>query len=153
VFMPIHDVNISSLPDHHRRRLQWFSDNSGTTQPLPEPVADGPLITRAKGIYKPAGLEYALSVRVMVSSPYADKAVERHPGGGWSLQYFQENPDPSQKMQEYTNRGLDYCQQDRVPVGVLVQVSTKPARYDVLGLALVVGWEAGFFALESARLD
>jgi hypothetical protein len=89
---------------------------------------------------------------MMLSSPYADKAVEEDPNGDWTLQYFQENSDPHQKLREYTNRGLDRCQHDRVPVGVLVQTSAKPVRYLVLGLALVTGWEDGFFRLESAAL-
>lgn len=144
-------IDFSSLEPHHRRRLEWFDEHTGATVPFPEPTADGPLATRAKGIYKPAGLEHALSVRVVINSPYADKAVERSPDGTWSLRYFQENPDPAQKMGEYTNRGLDRCQQDAVPVGVLVQTSVGPVRYDVLGLALVTSWEAGFFVLESVR--
>ena len=147
----IHRVDISSFAKHHRRRLEWFERNAGSNEPFPRLTSDGPLVTRAKGIYKPAGLDYALSVRVMVSSPYADKAVEWSSNGGWSLQYFQENPDPAQKMSEYTNRGLARCQQDRVPIGVLVQTSVRPVRYDVLGLALVVDWDDGFFTLESAR--
>jgi hypothetical protein len=126
---------------------------AGKTVPLPAPLEGGShLVTRAKGIYKPADLDHALSVRVMLSSPYADKAVEQAADGSWSLQYFQENTDPDAVMGEYTNRGLFRCKEDRVPVGVLVQDSVKPARYEVLGLALVVSWAAGFFTLESARL-
>jgi hypothetical protein len=146
-----HEVTIAHLPGSHQARLRWFDEHAGRTVPFPGKTADGLLVTRAKGIYKPADTPYALSVRVMLSSPYADKAVEERADGGWSLQYFQENPDPSQKLREYTNRGLDRCQHDRVPVGVLVQTSVSPVRYDVLGLAMVVGWEQGFFTLESAR--
>lgn len=149
--MESHGVDLTHLNDGHRRRLGWFERHAGTNLPFPEPTSDGPLVTRAKGIYKPAGLPYTLSVRVMINSPYADKAVEEFPDGTWSLQYFQENPDPARKHREYTNRGLSQCQHDRVPVGVLVQTSVSPVRYDVLGIAHVVGWNAGFFSLESAR--
>lgn len=149
--MTFHPVDLSRLPEHHRGRLSWFANNAGQNLPFPAPTDDGHLVTRAKGIYKPAGVVHALSVRVMMTSPYADKAVERWPDGSWSLQYFQENSDPAQKMGEYTNRGLDRCQRDQVPVGVMVQTAQDPVRYDVLGLALVTGWDAGFFSLESAR--
>lgn len=145
-------IDLSSLPDHHRRRLEWFIGHVGSTVSFPDHTADGPLATRAKGIYKPAGLDHALSVRVVINSPYADKAVERLPGDAWSLRYFQENPDPAQKLSEYTNRALDRCHVDGVPVGVMVQTAVGPVRYDVLGLALVTGWEDGFFLLESVPL-
>lgn len=150
--MRFHRVDLSRLTCHHRRRLEWFAHNAGSDLPFPAPLTDGPLVTRAKGIYKPAGLQHALSIRVMVSSPYADKAVERLDDGAWLLRYFQEGTVPDQKLAYYTNRGPDQCQQDHVPVGVLVQTSVKPVRYDILGLALVTGWDRGLFTLESARL-
>lgn len=137
----------------HKERLLWFQSRAGREVPFPSPLRDGLfVVTRAKGIYKPADLEYALSVRVMLSSPYADKSVERHSDGTWSLDYFQENPDPAAVRGEYTNRGLLACSRDDVPVGVLVQTLLKPVRYDVLGLARVEGWSNGFFRLSSTQL-
>lgn len=71
------------------------------------------------------------------------------PDDTWSYLYFQENPDPSQRDAEYTNRGLMECHNDRLPVGVIRQVKQNPApRYTVLGLAMVAGWEEGYFLLE-----
>ncbi len=151
--MPLHRISSGQLPATHRNRLSWFEANSGEEVPFPEATADGYLATRAKGIYKPADTEYALSVRVMLSSPYADKSVEHDADGGWSLLYFQENPDPSALMSEYTNLGLLRCREDRVPVGVMVQLSKKPVRYRVEGLALVTNWEAGLFTLEGAATN
>lgn len=148
--MPVHQISIKHLSASHRGRLRWFESHAGQTVPFPNKTADGLLVTRAKGIYKPADLRHALSIRVMLSSPYADKAVREQTDGTWSLEYFQENPDPAELMSEYTNRGLLECCNDRVPVGVLVQTSTKPVRYDVLGLAIVTGWSDGLFSLESA---
>ena len=41
------------------------------------------------------------------------------------------------------------CYADVVPVGVFSQIQRKPApRYLVLGLAMVAGWEEGYFFLE-----
>jgi hypothetical protein len=148
----VHTVDIASLPASHKARLEWFASRSGTNQAFPDPIDHGPLVTRAKGIYKPAGLPHALSCRVMLTSPYLDKTVEWGPNRSWALRYFQEDPDPSRLMSAYTNRGMVRCQEDGVPVGVLVQTQAKPAQYDILGLALVTSWESGLFVLESAHL-
>ncbi len=65
------------------------------------------------------------------------------------MRYFQEGLDPQKRDQAYTNRGLLRCQADRVPVGVLRQVSLPPdPQYSVEGLALIIGWENGYFLLE-----
>jgi len=62
--------------------------------------------------------------------------------GTWLYAYFQENDDPNARDQEFTNRALMSCLRDRVPVGVMRQVSLKPdVCYRVLGLALVTGWD------------
>ena len=149
-----HAVEIDWLTRSHQLGLCWFAERAGSLSPFPPPLEDGTLLaTRAKGIYKPAGLDYALSIRLMLSSPYADKTVERHADGTWSLKYFQENTDPNAVAQEYTNRALIRCQQDGVPIGVLVQQSTRPVEYEVLGLARVLGWEQGYFTLESAEVQ
>ena len=50
--------------------------------------------------------------------------------------------------------GLVQCMEDGVPVGVFRQVARRPAaRYRILGLAAVVGWEAGYFHLEGFSAD
>jgi putative restriction endonuclease len=148
-----HRLSIGHLTPSHQRRLRWFQEHAGTVTPFPSPVADGELLaTRAKGIYKPKGFDYGLSIRVMLSSPYADKAVEHDQDGTWSLQYFQENTDPSMFDREYTNRAMIRCRDDNVPVGVLIQKSLRPVQYEVLGLARVMGWADGFFSLESAQI-
>ena len=67
---------------------------------------------------------------------------------------FQENTDPGQRDSQYTNLGLIECIKDSVPVGVFRQVVKSPApRYRILGLALGVGWEAGYFHLEGFSED
>ena len=65
------------------------------------------------------------------------------------MRYFQEGADPQQRDRAYTNRGLLRCREDNVPVGVMRQTSPSPnSRYKVEGLAVVAGWEEGFFLLE-----
>ncbi|MGO7917520.1 hypothetical protein ACC702_40065, partial [Rhizobium ruizarguesonis] len=67
------------------------------------------LVTQAKGISKPPYMEYALSVRHTLDSPYADTEIQRRPDGSWAYPSFQENLDPLQRDREATNRGLVKC--------------------------------------------
>ena len=99
----------------------------------------------AKGIYKPADLPYALSIRINLDSPYADGPPVPTPGGGWLLRYHQEGADPADRDRMFTNRGLMRCIADRVPVGVLREQAPAGHRsqYEVLGLAVPVRWSEG----------
>jgi hypothetical protein len=137
----------------HRQALDWLAANTGKViswSAIKALVDNGfRLVNQAKGIYKPHYTEYALTVRQTLDGPYADKDVERRPDGSWVYPYFQENPDPSQRDSEATNRGLMKCMSDGVPVGVLMQTKPKPGvEYLVLGLASVTEWQAGYFILE-----
>lgn len=136
-----------------RTALQWFESHRGQTVPWKEIQAfsaqESRLVNQAKGIYKPAYTEYALSVRTIQDGPYPDKDVEFRSDGSWVLHYFQENPDYSQRDREATNRGLVKCLTDGVPVGALIKRAASPqVAYEVLGLGLVVDWEEGFFTIE-----
>jgi len=116
------------------------------------------LVTKAKGIYKPAWPSgypnYALTVRQTLGGPYDDRPLERHPNGSWTFRYFQESPDPDMRDRVATNRGLMQCMADGVPVGVLIQNKPKPGvAYDLIGLARVAGWDAGLFELESYQSE
>ncbi len=146
---------LTRIPERHRSALEWFRRNAGTEQPWPEPLADGTLLAgKAKGIYKPGWTTYALSVRQSIGSTYLDRDPIVRPDGTWSYLYFQEGESPSARDSKYTNRGLMECLKDNVPVGVIRQVSAAPhPRYEVLGLALVAGWEEGYFLLEGFAPD
>jgi hypothetical protein len=153
-------LNFEELSQDHAAALKWFQDHRGQSIPWTSIVnfagqeGGARLVTQAKGIYKPQGNEYALSVRQTLDSPYADKDVEYRADGTWVYPYFQENPDPSQRDNEFTNRGLVRCMQDGVPVGALLQVKPKPGvEYQVLGLAQVVNWLNGYFILEGLAPD
>lgn len=149
---------LDPLPERHRAALEWFGDRAGEVHPWPKRIMIGSdstlLATQAKGIYKPIWTKYALSVRQTLGGPYPDLDPDVRPDGTWSYKYFQENKDTSARDKEFTNLGLIACSQDRVPVGVMRQVRGKPhVRYQVLGLALVTGWEDGYFALEGIPPD
>ncbi|UTH43676.1 HNH endonuclease [Loktanella salsilacus] len=144
---------IGGLSHDHATALQWFLSRAGETvrwDEIKKYAEAGPrLVTQAKGIYKPAYMDYALSVRQTLNSPYADLDIERHENGDWYYQYFQENENPAMRDREATNRGLVRCWNDQVPVGVLIQTKPKPGvEYEVIGLAYVTNWEDGWFTLE-----
>jgi hypothetical protein len=141
---------LQRLSGRHRAALVWFAEHAGTTQSWPNPLPDGTLLaSKAKGIYKPSWLQYALSVRQSLGGPYHDREPVVHADGTWTFLYFQENEDPANRDSEYTNRGLLECHKDRVPVGVFRQVVGRPSsKYQILGVAMVTGWEEGYFFLE-----
>jgi putative restriction endonuclease len=143
---------LSSLPEVHQLGLRWFGENKGrrvSWAEMKKRADEGlRLSTAAKGIYKPAYTDFALSVRTIQDGPYPDKEVEYRPDGSWVCQYFQENPNPTLRDREATNRGLILCMEQRVPVGFLIKRKSKPrAEYDVLGLGLVTSWDQGYFTI------
>ena len=143
---------IARISPEHQRRLAWFEEHQSEVSPAPAPLEGGlRLVSAPKGIYKPADLPYALSIKIKLDSPYADGVPVPTPGGGWLLSYHQENPDPAVRDTMFTNRGLMRCIDDRVPVGVLREraPASHHSRYDVLGLALPVRWSDGRFYFES----
>lgn len=148
--MLILDELIAALPETHRRALQWFAAHANTEQPWTSSLDDELfLVTKAKGIYKPAWSEYALSVRQVLNGPYPDQDPIVRADGTWVYQYYQEGNNPDEQDKYYTNRALMACWRDSVPVGVLRQTKGKPkVRYFVLGLALVAGWDNGYFFFE-----
>ena len=146
---------LSSLPERHQSALRWFVAHAGEERPWPGSLSDGTLLaSKAKGIYKPIWTKYSLSVRESLQGQYSNRDPELRSDGTWSYDYYQENTDPDQRDSEYTNIGLIRCMEDGVPVGVFRQVARKPfARYRVLGVAAVVGWEEGYFHLEGFSPD
>lgn len=151
--MTISDLNIDVIGDKQRIALQWFLDNAGHVRSwrdiqLQADVGNR-LATQAKGIYKPAYTDYALSVRQTLESPYADKEIVSRPDGSWLYPYFQENSDPDVRDQEATNRGLMNCLREGVPIGVMIQTKPKPGvEYLVIGLGRVIDWMEGYFIIE-----
>jgi putative restriction endonuclease len=148
----LHDL-LRLLPERHRSALRWFLEYQGSELPWPDPLqlAEGAtlLSSKAKGIYKPGWLPYALSVRESLGEYYPDREPKTRPDRSWEYHYFQENQDPAARDSEYTNRGMMACMRDRVPVGVMRQTLPKPKpKYKILGLALVTAWKDGYFVLE-----
>ncbi|HEV2857951.1 MAG TPA: HNH endonuclease [Solirubrobacterales bacterium] len=134
-----------------REALEWFHRHRQLEVPWEALRFDdgSRLATAAKGIYKPAGSEFALSISQRLRSPYEDDLAELLEGGGGRARYHQEGPPtPDAPFRSFTNQGLVRCMEEGEPVGVLVQVSRAPALYSVVGLARVSGWKDGVFLLE-----
>ncbi len=152
------DALLRRLPPLHRDALRWYAARAGDVVPWPGGQVTFPsgttyLASAPKGIYKPKWTVYALSVRQNLGSPYQDQIVRR-PDGSWSFAYFQEGFRAEDHERKATNRGLLAALADRVPVAVFRQVAGAPKpRYEILGLALVAGFDGGFFFLEGARPD
>ncbi|HWO83938.1 MAG TPA: HNH endonuclease [Solirubrobacterales bacterium] len=147
---------MAPLPDFHRRGLIWFSRHSQVDLPWDALELEGGqrLATAAKGIYKPAGSDYALSVSQRIGSTYDDDLVELAEGWSGPARYHQEGPTTvDAPFPRYPNEGLFQCMKDKVPVGVLVQISKVPSIYTVIGLARVADWEEGSFLLVPAKED
>lgn len=140
---------IAPLPSSHQHALQWFRDREGREVDWPKPLPDGlHLVTAAKGIHKPKGWRHALTVRQTIGSSYADLDPEVNCDGSWKYRYFQEGKNPDHRDRYFTNRSLIACMEDAVPIGVLKQTRSSPnPRYKVLGVALVHGWDSGYFLL------
>lgn len=122
---------------------------------MPGPI-DGDLlvVTKPKGIYKPADLPYALSIRINLGR-YSDGKPLPTPGGGWELSYHQENADPADRDKAWANRGLMRCIDDRIPVGVLRELGPKrhPSQYEVLGLAALSAGRTGTSSWRASTLQ
>jgi len=143
---------LAKTQGEHRQALNWFLANTGKAiswSDTKTQVNNGfRLVNQAKGIYKPHYTAYAPEHPPNSRRPYADKEVERRTDGSWVYPYFQENPDPSRRDREATNRGLVKCMEEWRPMGVLMQTKPKPGvEYAVLGLASVIEWQAGYFIL------
>ena len=146
--------DVSKLTPEHRVRLKWFEEHTGETvawSSISSP--DFRLASLPKGIYRPAGWKYALSIKIMLSGKYHDKEAELA-DGILQLRYNQEEPRDADPSQHFTNRGLKNCLIDKVPVGIVRQVTPPPRpQYKIVGLGRVVDWSDGYFTLNVTGLE
>ena len=138
------------LSDDHKERLKFFFYKKGIVGSWPvHTQVDRYLATRAKGIYKPEGWKYALSVRQNIQANYPDRKPVHNDNGSWTYEYFQEGYDLARPKDLYTNKAMIKCQEDKVPIGVILQLKKKPnPQYEYLGCAIVAyRKESGHFLL------
>lgn len=140
------EKTLLKLPEHHQVTLRWCATHADQVRSWRELISVSdwtPLVTQ-RGIHKPSGTEYALSVRESLEESHPDRAPKPRPNGTWSYDYYEQDPSRAN-----SNSGLIKCMEDGIPVGVFRQVARTPAsRYKILGLAAVVDWQDGFFHLE-----
>lgn len=140
-----------TLNDWHVQALEWFEANAGRAfaqRPfdvgLPIKVS-----SLQKGIWKPAGTDYAVSVVQTHKGVYDDQDPIFAADGTWSYFYFQQGKtaeDLRDPRRIYANAALFRCAADRVPVGVIIPAETGRG-YQVLGLATVERYSNGWFEL------
>lgn len=112
-------------------------------------------LRQGKGIYKPAGSDYALWIRSTLEGQrrYADQIPQvLGPGGTWEWQYNAEDSAGQVDPGFWTNKSLLACFRDQKPIGVFRQVIDDQGNkaYEVLGSAFVVGWDGRHFTLRGA---
>lgn len=131
------------LTQNHLAALNWFNERIGLEIGWPAPLNGMFLVNKAKGIHKPQGIDFALSIRQSLNGPY-DDALSWSSDGSWHLKYHYEGSNPDY----FTNRALRACHAAGVPVGILLQMQQKPSSiYKVLGLGLVTDDKEGVFTL------
>jgi hypothetical protein len=137
----------------HVKCLQWFEDHAGEAVRFNDLTADGVrLVTQFKGIYKPHWMPYALSVRATEQDRYADGQIIRQDDGSWRMSYAQEEDGRFDSRVLYTNRGIQACMNDGIPIGILWKENREDA-YEVVGLGLPIEWAEGFFTIVSYQPD
>ena len=140
---------INDLKEKHKLALNWFHKNKnkkfkGWLPVLEENVL---LASKAKGIYKPKSLSYALSIRISKNNYYDDQFTFEN--DKIKLKYFQENKNIKERDLEYTNIGLKKCMKEKIPIGVFVQEEKKPnSLYKVIGTGLIQKWENGYYFVD-----
>lgn len=88
---------LDSLEQSHKEKLEWFLKHKGLevswreTNPKKNGFKDKTfLFSTPKGIYKPQGSDYVLSIRVMMTSHHPDQRVIFREDGSWSFRYYRE---------------------------------------------------------------
>ena len=138
-----------------KEQLLWLRTNYGT---IVEAERLGRLVKgfkSQKGIYKPTGSSYALWVRQTLRGVYPDEDPQYFPDGSWTYRYSPEGRDGRINMDLDTNQALLRGMDDRIPVGVMRQVSTRSLSraYEVLGLAYVERFDGKHFVLRGESIS
>lgn len=142
-------ANITDLPAWHIEVLEWFQANAGRVFPdRPRDVGLGMAVTDPQsGIWKPRATQYAVSILQTHKHRYPDMPPY-FVQGTWVYQYHQEGDAAEGPDQRYTNRALEQCRSDGIPVGVVLPApEAGPRAYKVLGLGFVDRYENGYFVI------
>ncbi len=138
-----------------RNQLEQLRELDGAIQTSAQLRELVPGFKGQKGIYKPSGSEYALWVRETLRRVYPDKKLVTNPDGSWVYDYVPEGRQGHPDMTLDTNRALVRCMEDRVPIGVIRQVTRAAGSrvYEVRGLGYVVGFDGSHFKIQGEAID
>ena len=138
-----------------RGSLEWIREHEGEPVLSKDIRSQVPGFKVLKGIYKPAGSPYALWVRQTRRGVYADKEPVIHPDGSWTYLYSPESQPGKPDEDLATNRSLQACKRDRVPVGIFRQVSDLDGRaaYRVQGLGFVEDFDGQYFVIRGEPIN
>lgn len=148
---PVEGVRDSSL----KAQLQLIRERYGDVVRAADLQREVTGFRGQRGIYKPAGSEYALWIRQTLAGVYPDQEPTYHTDGSWTYRYSPEAKGGLTDLDLPTNRGLIRCKEDRVPVGVFRQKRdlAGAVSYEVLGLAFVEGFDGTHFVLRGEPID
>lgn len=147
---------IDNLMDSvQRKHLQLLRDLDGQVETSEDLRSKLPGFKGQKGIYQPRGSPYALWIRQTLRRAYPDKEPNTNPDGSWEYDYSPEGRGGSPDMALSTNRALQKCMEDGVPVGVLRQVASVRGRrrYEIRGLGYVTGFNGSHFRIRGEPID
>lgn len=141
------EFDVVAAPDEPL--LAWFAQKAGQEVARDDIRSEHGRLIGAQGgkvIFKPAGSDAALSIQVLINSPYGPEEVHQLPslgpdGDGWLLRYHREQqPDmpDTDAEQLWTNKALEANMATGQPVGVLIQTQRSPSTFLVQGLGYVV---------------
>jgi len=139
----------------HRAQLEQIRELDGERRASAELQKMIQGFQSQRGIYKPAGSDYALWVRQTSRGVYPDEQPVTSPDGSWTYRYSPEGRDGRTDMALSTNRGLLKCMADGVPIGVFRQDLTLGPKggYEVMGLAFVSEFDGSHFVLRGEAID
>jgi putative restriction endonuclease len=141
------------LDVEHQSDLGWFVERRGGFQDFPEMFDLGDLLSNSsRGIYKPHGYKYALSIRVLCESLYQDGQFYPLGSDGWVFAYHKDInlKDPQNSDQLWSNQSLASCRNDQIPIGIQRQTGSSQegkSQYEIMGLGVVVGKFGDYFVL------
>ncbi|MDC1370866.1 hypothetical protein N8289_03385, partial [Flavobacteriales bacterium] len=156
IFTPKPEVkmDLTETNQLHKDALYWFSINKNKELPLADIEGEkffrnGStfLSTRAKGIYKPKTIDFALSIKVLINNPY-DDVIQEFGDGSWKIKYHKED------NVDWTNDGLVKCMEYNVPVGLFYQTKERsPSKYKICGLGIINHFDGEYFYINSIKED
>lgn len=147
---------LNALADQtQRKHLELLRDLDGQVESSAALRSKLPGFKGQKGIYQPRGSQYALWIRQTLRRAYPDREPTIGPDGSWEYDYSPEGRGGSPAMTLSTNRALQKCMEDGVPVGVLRQVASVRGqrRYEIRGLGYVTGFDGSHFRIRGEPID